>query len=495
MNATAVERACEYLAQAPPEGFPAAWLRGLLQPEFPELADDAAWAELLAAVPQQALGCDAATSATSAAPQRAIAVFLRDHNTALMKAKDHATLREELSPLRALAELWEARAYPDAWRVLNSTGAVLATLGSHAEAEPILRRAVPMREASDPAEDPGPAECILNLGYVLAKLDRPAEAEPYLARAVALRGKGSVDKIGFANTLHMHAVTLRTLSRRGEAEAALWRSIEILEKEKGPEDQSLILHLNLQGLVLSETNRLGEAEECFRMALKIAEAHPDNPLLIANSLNNISSVLYAQRDVADAEAHARRAVAIVSTSEGISETTKANFLHSHAVFLMELGRLDEAEPLLRQALATTEAILGPNHADTAVRVGSLASILVKRGQFGEAEKLYRRVIEIDRNAQPQEDAQLALHLANFAAHLHQRGRRREALPLIHEAVAILDAYQRANGHPHPFREVVSDYLARVKLDWTPADGLRDLGEMLKRRLKALRLRLGFKEPS
>jgi tetratricopeptide (TPR) repeat protein len=86
-------------------------------------------------------------------------------------------------PTRAPGEpLAEARA-------LNRQAVALYGQGRYAEAEPLLKRALEIRERSLGPDHPDVAESLNNLALLYESRGRSAEAEPLLKRALAIREK------------------------------------------------------------------------------------------------------------------------------------------------------------------------------------------------------------------------------------------------------------------------------------------------------------------
>ena len=213
------------------------------------------------------------------------------------------------------------RDHPDVVTAFNNLAVVLRALGRATEAEPLLRRALALRERT-----PGPMQSDLgialnNLAALLYGLGRPVEAEPLLRRALAaFEAALGPDHPHVALSLDNLAVVLRDLGRTAEAEPLLRRALTLRERALGPE-------------------------------------HPD----VAQSLNNLAAVLRVLGRVTEAEPLLRRALAIQEAALGPDHPNTAYSLSNLALVLRDLGRVAEAEPLLIRALAIRERTLGPDH--------------------------------------------------------------------------------------------------------------------------------------
>jgi tetratricopeptide (TPR) repeat protein len=239
-------------------------------------------------------------------------------------------------------------------RLLNQAAALLHIRADHRAAEPLMRRALAIGEASFGKDHPKIAASLNNLALLLKATSRLAEAEPLMRRALA------IDEASF-----------------------------------GPDHPLVASRFNNLAALLQATNRLAEAEPLIRRALAIAEASSDTDHSeVARYLNNLAQLLQATNRLAEAEPLMRRALAIGEASSGPDHPEVATFLDNLAGLLQATNRLAEAEPLMRRALAIDEASFGTDHPDVAIRLSNLASLLLVTNRLAEAEPLMRRMVEI-----------------------------------------------------------------------------------------------------
>jgi tetratricopeptide (TPR) repeat protein len=200
----------------------------------------------------------------------------------------------------------------------------------YALAEPLMRRALAIEEASPDSAHPNLAVYLNNLAELLKYTDRPGEAEQLMRRALAIdeASLGS-DHPNVGIRLNNLAELMRVTNRLDEAEPLCRRALEIGEKNFGPEHPRFAIHLNNLALLLQATNRLGEAEFFYRRALAIDEANsgPED-LAVAIDLNNLGELLRVTNRPGEAEPLMRRALAIVEaclgTDHPTTRTTRAN---------------------------------------------------------------------------------------------------------------------------------------------------------------------------
>jgi tetratricopeptide (TPR) repeat protein len=238
--------------------------------------------------------------------------------------------------------------------LMNELGQLSVAKSLYPQAEPLMRRALAIAEASFGADHPEVAIRLTNLAHLLQETNRAAEGEPLCRRA-----------------------------------------LEIGEAKFGPDHPTVAIFLNNLAELLRVANRLPEAEPFYRRALTIAEAslgrdHPD----VAICLNNLALLLRATNRAEEAEPHYRRALAIDEASFGPNHPEVATDLNNLARLLQATRRIAEAEPLMRRALAINETSLGPDHPDVGINLSNLARLLQATNRMAEAELLMRRHLAI-----------------------------------------------------------------------------------------------------
>ena len=151
-------------------------------------------------------------------------------------------------------------------RLLNQLALVLHTKAQHAEAEPLMRRALEIDEKSFGPEHPNVAIRLNNLASLLQATNRLAEAEPLMRRA-----------------------------------------LEIDEKSFGPEHPKVAIRLNNLASLLQATNRLAEAEPLMRRALEIVlkftratgHLHPHIRARFGNYIGLLQEMSLAQEEIGE----------------------------------------------------------------------------------------------------------------------------------------------------------------------------------------------------
>jgi len=240
--------------------------------------------------------------------------------------------------------------------LLADTNARLVTVlykaHKYAEAIPVAREALRLRQEALGPKHPDTATSLDDLGAMLMVNGDVAAAEPLMREALAIRR-------------------------------------EVL----GPNDPHVAVSLNNVGFALQEKRELQPAEEMFREALaidrrRLGNEHPE----IAIKLVNLTRLLVAQGKPESAEPLAREAVAIRRKVLGNEHPALANALDQLSITL-EWRKPDESEQHAREALAVARRAYGDVHRETARLEGNVAWSLFRRGAYAEAASLYRSAVE------------------------------------------------------------------------------------------------------
>ncbi len=262
-------------------------------------------------------------------------------------------------------------------RLMNNLGQLLDAKGLYGEAEPLMRRALTIDEASFGKDHPRVAVQLNNMALLLQNTNRLAEAEPLMRRALA------IDEASLGNQhpnvaicLNNLATLLQDTNRLEEAELFMRRALAIDEASFGKEDPEVANSLNNLALLLKDTNRCSEAEPLMRRALAIEEASfgKDHPRVAIN-LNNLAQLLQDTNRLPEAEPLMRRALIIDEAAFGNEHPDIAIDLNNLARLLQDTNRLAEAKPLMRRAVEIFERSLGPEHPRTQIARWNLTGML------------------------------------------------------------------------------------------------------------------------
>ncbi len=332
--------------------------------------------------------------------------------------------------------LWPTHASDQdrAWQSYIDAAVEAYVEGDYAEARKQFEAAVKTAEAFEP-EDTRLATSLNGLAETYRAQGRTAEAEPLHKRALAIRekalGQGHPDIIQSLNNL---AGLYLAQGRTAEAEPLLKRAQD-LEAQVSAQFTLWQSHIT-SGESAYREGDYTQAEEQFAAALTVAVGFgPQDPRL-ATSLNNLAELYRVQGKYADAEPLYLRALAIVEKALGPEHPDVAASLNNLAALYHTQGRYAEAEPLFERSLAIREKVLGPEHPDVATSLNNLAVLYQAQGKYAEAEPLYERSLKIVEKTLGPDHPNVATSLENYAALLRETGRPHEAEEMEARARAI-----------------------------------------------------------
>jgi tetratricopeptide (TPR) repeat protein len=285
--------------------------------------------------------------------------------------------------------------FAEGGRLLNQVGYYLAERAEYAQAEPLYRQALAIREKVEGRDHPKTAQTLNNLSDLYRKQGRFAEAEPLQQRALAISEKTmGPNHPDIANNLNNLALLYDSQGRHQEAEPLLLRALAIIEKMPVENEYSgLARTLNNLGASYYAQGRYEEAEPLYQRALAICEkaldpGHPD----ITYTLNNLALLHDHQGRHKEAEPLLRRALSIREKTLGPEHPFTATSLNNLASCLQAQGKWDEASPLFRQALAIVEKMLGSEHPTTVLMRNNLI-LFYRQQSHAESDALKRNAKE------------------------------------------------------------------------------------------------------
>ena len=331
---------------------------------------------------------------------------------------------------------------------LNNLAMLYKSQGRYREAEPLLKRALAIREQQLGAEHPDTATSLNNLAMLYQSQGRYREAEPLIKRALAIREQQlGAEHPGTATCLCNLAALYATQGKYEEAEVLYLRALAIFEQELGATHPDTALSLNSLATLYHEQGKYGEAELLYQRALVIhtkvyGAEHPS----MALDLNNLAALYDDQGKYREAEVLYLRALAIREQRLGPEHPDTAQSLNNLAILYKTQEKYEEAEVLYLRALAIFEQELGATHPDTASSLNNLAAFYYTQGRYGEAEPLLKRALAIREQESTAMHTDTASCLNNLAFLYMTQGRYEEAEPLYQRALAI---YELILGRQHP----------------------------------------------
>jgi tetratricopeptide (TPR) repeat protein len=210
------------------------------------------------------------------------------------------------------------------------------------------------------------------------------------------------------------------------------------------------LYQNEAGYLAKTIGRYHDAETYYQRALRLWEErcgaeHVD----VANSLNNLAGLYFAQGLYGRAEPMYTRALLIREKLLGEMHLEVAVSVTNLGLLNVSLRRYSKAEQFYQRALLIREAVLGEQHVDIAVSLGHLAGLYKTQGSYAKAVQCYLRALAIFEQALGPDHASVASLLNSLAGLYKAQRAYAKAEPLFHRALNI---NRQVLGVDHPFVE-------------------------------------------
>lgn len=333
-------------------------------------------------------------------------------------------------------------------RLMDTIGTVYCKLGLYTDSEPLLRKALEIREEHLGKENLQVAESFFSIAVLYEQKGKYKEAEHFSRDALEIREAAlAPDDPDVAESLHNLALIIHKQGNFDEAEPLYKRALEIREKALGSNHPDVSESLRDLGVLYYMKGQYNEAEPLYRRALMIRESilGPDHPD-VGRNLNSLAALYYTLGRYNEAEPLYKRALRIREKTLGSDHPEVAICLNNLAILYYNQGNLDEAEVLYKQALEIREKALGPNHPDVAESLESLAALYFRDARYGDAELLYKRALAIQKKTLRPDHPKVASCLNNLALLYTYQGKTSEAEPIFKEA---LEVREKAFGPDHP----------------------------------------------
>lgn len=270
---------------------------------------------------------------------------------------------------------------------------------------------------------------------------------------------------------------------------AATRAADLLSTVHGADSLEVAEARNWLGQLHFMSGDFRGAERSMREALTIRERllKPDDPL-VAQSLNNVATVLGRQGDLVRAEEMLVRALDVYRRALGPDHLDVARALINLARMYNERGDLERAEARYGEAVRIVEKA-GGNDILLAQLLNNLGILYQDRGDLERAREALERSLKIRQAALKPTDLQIALAMGNLASVHQERGALDDSARLYESALAMYDA--SGAGAQHPNAATFANNLAMVWLLKEEYDKARPL---YMRALETRRARLGPSHP-
>lgn len=229
------------------------------------------------------------------------------------------------------------------------------------------------------------------LGAMVQEQGRYEQAEPLLRRALALKEKQlGHEHLDIVETLNRLASLYKLQGRRDEADTIIRHAFDIAKRHAGIDHPSIaVSYLNLAEMYPVDAEAMvSRAIEIWEKSLGPEHTH------IAAGLEFLTMHLIRQQRLADAEPLLRRALAINEKHRGPGHPQVVMGIALQGVLHQARGRYAEAEAALRRALVLWEQLLGENHPNVAGAYGALSDLYHAQGRTADALAMARRATAI-----------------------------------------------------------------------------------------------------
>ncbi|AKJ00818.1 kinesin light chain-like protein [Archangium gephyra] len=352
--------------------------------------------------------------------------------------------------------------HPGIVQALNALAFLSMSRGSYGQAEALYQRALSIQEAAFGDTHPHVAQALSALAFLYQEQGLYGRAEPLYQRALALQeaalGEHHPD---VAQTLGTFASLYLYQGLYDRAESLLQRALTLQEAALGEHRPDVARVLSALAFLYTQQGLYGRAEPLLQRAFALQEAAlgHDHPLL-ASSLIKLAR-LHADQGLYDrAEPLLHRALALQEAALGPQHPDVASSLHSLARIYQAQGLYGRAEPLFQRALDMMESAHGKGYPDVAIPLNSLARLYVDQGLYDRAEPLLQRALALQEAFPSHNYPDIALTLGALAELYLEQGAYSRAEPLFQRALAILE---EAHGGNHPWVAQTLHHLARIRL--------------------------------
>jgi tetratricopeptide (TPR) repeat protein len=314
---------------------------------------------------------------------------------------------------------------------INELAELYRIRGQYAEAEPLFRKALAIRERVLGADDPAVAQSLNRLGLLLRNRGKYSEAEPLFRQSLEIWSKKSSEESSdVAQSLNNLAGDLLDKGKYAEAESLCRRSLAISEKLSGPGSVETARSLATLGLLQYKLGRYTEAKKTLLRSIDIMEKvlGPEHPNLV-DPINSLAQLNIVQHRYSEAEPLFYRSLAISEKAYGPDHPAVAESLDKLALLYELRLKYSQAEENFKRALEIREKALGPEHPAVAESLTNLAWLSYAQEKYPQADSLYRRAQAISEKALESDNPAVVKTLEYYTHLLRATSRNKQATAL------------------------------------------------------------------
>lgn len=369
--------------------------------------------------------------------------------------------------------------------------------GMYLQAAQVAQKGLAEAEASRPPNIAATASLLANLAQFYKLLGKHADALPLLARAISMNVPGQHPRLEVLR--NNQAGLYRELGLPDEA-------LRIYQSALGDAVSSndLLAKATIQGNIASlyeETGRFSEALSLYAdslLGLKAAGEPPDS-IEVARTTSNLAGLQLKMGRYDEARLGFERVLQINQERRPNHPAVAIGLTNLGGMYL-ELGQIERALDYFQRALAIEEKIFGVDHIATVPNLSNVAAVYQLQRRFDDAMRLLVRAGASTLQSYGEQSAQRAKTLNNIAGVLAEVGRHKEALTLLTTARVISE---RELGSIHPLtatiinniglqqartglvREASMSLLQAASIVAAPANAASEQAAMIRQRSVAL----------
>lgn len=354
-------------------------------------------------------------------------------------------LREAIQSARELL----GENHPITMRGEALLGTTLRVQGNFAEAEKIARRLFEHRMTVDTADDIEAARTILvisELVDVLKAQSKFDEAIELTQRVLDLRRRFRFDARVTVRDLATLGTMLSQVNRLDEADVVFEEALQLSQREVGENDPRSAYVLNEYAGHLGNRDQAAEAVAVHRQVFEMyRDTLGEHHRRTINALHNLGAGCLYARLYEESETHLRRALALGMESLGETSPPTIAARLSLGSLLFETGRIRQSVPVLREALERYRESQMGVHLHSVEASGALGRALLAQGKADEAEPLFREAFEQSRGLWGDDNPRSLTYRNNLGYLLHMQGKLDEAVEYYKDA---LQRRRRVLGDDH-----------------------------------------------
>ena len=266
----------------------------------------------------------------------------------------------------------------------------------YADATPLFRRVIALREAALGKSDLSIAAPLSNLANCITHFGQLEEAEELLSRSLAIcEDSGSAAATYLVTILNNLASHYAKVGKHEKAEPLFRRSLELAEAQLAQDSSAFAICVHNYLGMLDELKRDGDMEDLCKHSIAITrrtlgEEHRDYSI----NLNRLATLYQLANRYSEAIPLAEEIVAIARRQFGKQHPEFANALNNVAYLYMYVGRLEEAESLYDQVLRIGRSSVGESHPDFARGLNNLGLLYEAANRWKEAEQAFQQAVDI-----------------------------------------------------------------------------------------------------